>query len=163
MARRAPGDNVLPDQFQMVTAVLASDWCQKTCVFLAPIRSQNGGNRLELVWYKDIVPRGSSCHSLLFFAPHFCARLDFLLSPVSAPGSPRMWWMMITMLVLAKTMATLINFVKVFLNWSLVLKMIKWTCLDTTISIFYFLSAKVFAKKTPSRHTMIYLHQKNRK
>ena len=37
-ARRAPGDNVLPDQFQTVTAVLASDWCQKTCVFLAPIR-----------------------------------------------------------------------------------------------------------------------------
>ena len=33
-----------------VAAVLASDWSQKTCVFLAPIRSQNGGNRLELVW-----------------------------------------------------------------------------------------------------------------
>ena len=30
--------------------VLASDWCQKTCVFLAPIRRQNGGDRLELVW-----------------------------------------------------------------------------------------------------------------
>ena len=25
-ARRAPGDNVLPDQFQTVAAVLASDW-----------------------------------------------------------------------------------------------------------------------------------------
>ena len=49
-ARRAPGDNVLQDQFQKVTVVLASDWCQKTCVFLAPIRSQNGGDRLELVW-----------------------------------------------------------------------------------------------------------------
>ena len=24
-------DNVLPDQFQTVAAVLASDWCQKTC------------------------------------------------------------------------------------------------------------------------------------
>ena len=23
---------------------------KKTCVFLAPIRSQNGGDRLELVW-----------------------------------------------------------------------------------------------------------------
>ena len=32
-ARRAPGDNVLPDQFSTVTAVLASDWCQKTFVF----------------------------------------------------------------------------------------------------------------------------------
>ena len=49
-ARRAPGDNVLPDQLQTVAAVLASDWCHKTCVFLAPIRRQNGGNRLELVW-----------------------------------------------------------------------------------------------------------------
>ena len=36
-ARRAPGDNVLPDQFQTLAAVLAFDWCQKTCVFLAPI------------------------------------------------------------------------------------------------------------------------------
>ena len=25
-------------------------WCQKTCVFLAPIRSQKDGDRLELVW-----------------------------------------------------------------------------------------------------------------
>ena len=48
-ARRAPGDNVLPDQFQTAAAVLASDWCQKTCVFRAPLRSQNGGDRLELV------------------------------------------------------------------------------------------------------------------
>ena len=35
-ARRAPGDNVLQDQFQKVTVVLASDWCQKTCVFFVP-------------------------------------------------------------------------------------------------------------------------------
>ena len=33
MARRTPGDNVSPDQFQTVTTVLASDWCQKTFVF----------------------------------------------------------------------------------------------------------------------------------
>ena len=39
-----------PNQFQTVVAVLASDWWQKTCVFLAPVRSQNGGDRLELVW-----------------------------------------------------------------------------------------------------------------
>ena len=49
-ARRDPGDNVLPDQFQTVAAVLASDWCQKNTSFLVPIRSQNGGERLELVW-----------------------------------------------------------------------------------------------------------------
>ena len=28
--------------------------------------------------------------SLLFFVPYFSARLQFLLSPLSAPGSPRM-------------------------------------------------------------------------
>ena len=37
---RAPGDNVLPDQFQTVAAVLVSDWCQKAfviflCFFLS--------------------------------------------------------------------------------------------------------------------------------
>ena len=47
---KSPWDNVLPDQFQTVGAVLASDWCQKTCVFLAPIKSQNGSDRLEMVW-----------------------------------------------------------------------------------------------------------------
>ena len=50
-ARRAPGDNVLPDQFQLVAAVLPSDcWTEKHKSFLASIRSQNGGDRLELVW-----------------------------------------------------------------------------------------------------------------
>ena len=48
--RRAPGDNVLPDQFQTVVAVLPSDWAEKHKSFLAPIRSQNDGDSLELVW-----------------------------------------------------------------------------------------------------------------
>ena len=43
-------DNVLPDQFQTVAAVLPSDWAEKHKSFLAPIRSQNSGDRLELVW-----------------------------------------------------------------------------------------------------------------
>ena len=47
---RAPGDNVLPDQFQTVATVLASDWAEKHESFLAPIRSLDGGDRLELVW-----------------------------------------------------------------------------------------------------------------
>ena len=34
--------NVLPDQFQTVAAVLASDWCQKTCVFLHNYLSYSG-------------------------------------------------------------------------------------------------------------------------
>ena len=38
--RRAPGDNVLTDQFQTVRPVLASDWCQKTFVFFCPITEQ---------------------------------------------------------------------------------------------------------------------------
>ena len=33
MARRARGDNVLPDQFQTVAVALTSDWCQKTQKF----------------------------------------------------------------------------------------------------------------------------------
>ena len=73
----------------MVTAILASDWCQKTFVFFCPIRSQNGSDRLELVWW-DIVSRGSSRRSLLFFVPYFSNHLDFPTSPLSAPGSPRM-------------------------------------------------------------------------
>ena len=32
-SEKSPGDNVLPDQFQTVTAILPSDWCQKTFVF----------------------------------------------------------------------------------------------------------------------------------
>ena len=39
-----------PRNLRRKLSVLASDWCQKICVFLAPIRSQNGGDRLELVW-----------------------------------------------------------------------------------------------------------------
>ena len=56
MARRkikngenSPWDNVLPDQFKTVAAVLTSDWCQKTFVFFCPITRQDGGDRLELV------------------------------------------------------------------------------------------------------------------
>ena len=44
------GDNVLPDKFQTVAAVRPSDWAEKHKSFLAPIRSQNGGDLLELVW-----------------------------------------------------------------------------------------------------------------
>ena len=67
---------------------MAADWCQKTFVFFCPIRSQSGGDRLELVW-QDIVPKGSSRRSLLFFEPYFPARLEFPSPPLSAPGSPR--------------------------------------------------------------------------
>jgi len=39
-SERAPGDKVLTDQFQMVGAALASNWCQKTFVFFCPITEQ---------------------------------------------------------------------------------------------------------------------------
>jgi len=41
--KRAPGDKVLTDQFQKVGAALASDWCQKTFVFLSA-QSQSSKN-----------------------------------------------------------------------------------------------------------------------
>ena len=40
MARRAPGDKFLPDQFQTVEVILNSDRCQKFFVFFCPIRGQ---------------------------------------------------------------------------------------------------------------------------
>ena len=40
MARRAPGDKFLPDQFQRVVVILNSDWCQKFFLFFCPIRGQ---------------------------------------------------------------------------------------------------------------------------
>ena len=36
--------------YQTTAAVLTSDWCQKTFVFFCPIRRQNSGDHLELVW-----------------------------------------------------------------------------------------------------------------
>ena len=70
----------------------------KLLCFFCPIRRQNGGYRLELVW-PDIVPTGSSRRSLLFFVPYFCARLYFPSPPLSAPGSPRMPFSMLEVLV----------------------------------------------------------------
>ena len=47
---KSPWGQCLTRPVPTVAAVLASDWCQKNTSFLAPIRSQNGGDRLELVW-----------------------------------------------------------------------------------------------------------------
>ena len=56
---------------------------------------QSEARTAATVWnwsiWEDIVPRGSSGRSLLFFVPYFSARLDFLSPPLSAPGSPRMY------------------------------------------------------------------------
>ena len=68
---KSPWDNVLPDQFQTVAAVLTSDWCQKTFVFFCPIRSRTAAT----VWNwpgKTLSPGAllavlyfSSCHIFL--------------------------------------------------------------------------------------------------
>ena len=55
---------------------------------------QSEARRAATVWnwsgIKDIVPRGSSRHSLHFFMPYIPAHLDFSSPPLPAPGSPRM-------------------------------------------------------------------------
>ena len=43
--RRAPGDNVLADQFQTVAAVVPSDWAEKHKRFLAATKIK--GNKLK--------------------------------------------------------------------------------------------------------------------
>ena len=43
--RRAPGDKVLTDQFQMAWVILASDWCHKTFVFCAQSQSSKTRSR----------------------------------------------------------------------------------------------------------------------
>ena len=88
----------MPCKTKHVYKALAKIETLKTFVFFCPIRRQNGGYRLELVW-PDIVPRGSSPRSLLFFVPYFCARLYFPSPPLSAPGSPRMPFSMLEVLV----------------------------------------------------------------
>ena len=67
-----------------------SPWCQKNTSFLAPIRSQNGGDRWN--WSGKTLSPGALLAVLYFSSFHiyFSARLDFPSPPLSAPGSPRM-------------------------------------------------------------------------
>ena len=48
--RRARRDNVLPNQFQTVAGVLASDWCQKTFEF--SVQSEGSRPRSRFVCFK---------------------------------------------------------------------------------------------------------------
>ena len=92
---RTPENFELKKKYRNIATTKESSyciWCQKTFVFFCPIRRQNGGDLLELVW-QDIVPRGSSRRSILFFVPYFSAHLDFSSLSLSAPGSPRMRFM----------------------------------------------------------------------
>ena len=81
MARRAPGDNVLPDQFQMVAAIVASDWCQLETRMAATVWNWSG---------KALSPGALLAVLHFSFVPYFSACLDFPSPPLSAPGSPRM-------------------------------------------------------------------------
>ena len=89
--KRAPGDNVLPDQFQTVAAVLASDWCQKIFCVLLP--NQKASATTVWNWSGKTLSQGALFAVLYFLraiGAYFPARLDFPSPPLSAPGSPRM-------------------------------------------------------------------------
>ena len=47
---KSPWRQCLNSPVPTVAAVLPSDWAEKHKSFLGPIRSQNGGDRLELVF-----------------------------------------------------------------------------------------------------------------
>ena len=47
---KSPWEQCLARPVKTVAAVLPSDWAEKHKSFLAPIRRQNGADRLELVW-----------------------------------------------------------------------------------------------------------------
>ena len=88
MARRARGDNVLPDQFQTVAVALTSDWCQKTQKFSGTNQKSERRRSFGTGLVRHC-PQG-------LFSPFFTflhaisARLDLPSPPLSAPGSPRM-------------------------------------------------------------------------
>ena len=64
---RINGPNVLPYQFQIVAAVLASDWCQKTFVFFCPIRAQQTLELFRVFLYAKYMNFSySPCLSWLF-------------------------------------------------------------------------------------------------
>ena len=75
-------------------------FCTFSKIYLPPpnpsseTQGQIVGTRESLNGRENVARRkaknGSSRRSLLFFVPHFPARLDFPSSPLSAPGSPRM-------------------------------------------------------------------------
>ena len=54
---KSPWGQCLTRPVATVAVVLASDWCQKTCVFLALIRSQNSGDRHV---HKIFIPTASA-------------------------------------------------------------------------------------------------------
>ena len=47
---KSPWGQCLARPVQTVAAILPSDWAEKHKSFLAPIRRQNGADRLDLVW-----------------------------------------------------------------------------------------------------------------
>ena len=58
--RRAPGDKVLTDQFQMAWVVLASDWCHKTFVFLCPITEQQNQEPFRVFLHEPYIQASCS-------------------------------------------------------------------------------------------------------
>ena len=79
---------------------------EKNTSFLAPIRSQNGGDRWN--WSGKTLSLGALLAVLYFSSFHiyFSARLDFPSPPLSAPGFPRI-----------AALLTSLVFVNVFKIW----------------------------------------------
>ena len=87
-ARRAPGDNVLPDQFQRSPPFWRLIGARKLVFFW----HQSEARTAATVGTGLVIhcPQGLFSPFFTFLRANFSARLDFPASPLSAPGSPRM-------------------------------------------------------------------------
>ena len=65
---KSPWGQCLTRPVPTAAAVLASDWCQKNTSFLAPIRSQNGGDRWN--WSGKTLSPGAPLAVLYFSSCH---------------------------------------------------------------------------------------------
>ena len=90
--RRAPWDKVLTNQFQTVTVILASDWCQKAFVFFCPITEQQDYKQCSVFLHHRYIQ--ASCSPLFtrggkFQSQHKTQGRSF---GISARNSPQIRW-----------------------------------------------------------------------
>ena len=90
-AKRAPGDNVLPDQFQTVAAVLPSDWAEKHKKFSGTNQKSERRRPFGTGLVRHC-PQGPFSPFFTFLRALFSARLDFP-SPHYLPLGLRGWGM----------------------------------------------------------------------
>ena len=94
---KSPWGQCLTRPVPTVAAVLASDCCQKTCVFLAPIRSQNGGDRWN--WSGKTLSPGALLAVLYFSSSHIFPPVQTFPRPFYLPLGLRGWEVTRTVLV----------------------------------------------------------------